>query len=489
MKTKNPLADMPDLLRLLPGAAALVLLLASLAFSSSPTARTVLAALSFLASLAALREDILQAIRKKDLRSGLLLLIIACLICFCIGSGPSAALAMLLRVLGSILLPLVEGSVRSLMATRRALNPLRDQLSGTGEDAGPAGRVELFLQNYFTWLMILIAALAAVLTVLLGKVGIAAALARAAVLLALGGCFPFFAAFPLNDEAAALRAGECGVLFRGGTLSELLKLKLACVETVSPVEIGSVSVYPARPEAVGADLMLRLASAATAECELPFAEQIQAVRKAKPGASVPEREVLPDLGLIARVKGVAVIIGSGELMNRSGLSVLPFPENPRILHMGVNGHYVGCIDFSEQEQGGDAPAAFEAQGFFCFSDAAEAEAKRLSGERLLFVSPASGPVPGRKEDISAVSGAEDRRKQITLERCGKSGAAALLEQLQNARLGRKGTVLVALIVKAFAFLLALFGICPLWLAVGLELAAVAFTCRYTIHLLDFGGKY
>ena len=50
-------------------------------------------------------------------------------------------------------------------------------------------------------------------------------------------------------------------------------------------------------------------------------------------------------------------------------------------------------------------------------------------------------------------------------------------------------LLVTLIVKAFLLLLTVFGICPLWLAVLLETAAVAFTYRYSVHLLDYIGKY
>ena len=83
----------------------------------------------------------------------------------------------------------------------------------------------------------------------------------------------------------------------------------------------------------------------------------------------------------------------------------------------------------------------------------------------------------------------DRFDQITLERCGRAGIGALMEQLDNARLGRKGILLVALIVKAFLLLLTVFGICPLWLAVLLEAAGIAFSYRYSVHLLDYIGKY
>ena len=128
-------------------------------------------------------------------------------------------------------------------------------------------------------------------------------------------------------------------------------------------------------------------------------------------------------------------------------------------------------------------------GFFRFRDEDEAAEKRLPGEKLLYVHPASAPVSGQKDDLNAASGIQDRFDQVTIERCGRAGIAALMEQLGSARLGRKGILLVTLIVKAFLLLLTVFGICPLWLAVLLETAAVAFTYRYSVHLLDYIGKY
>ena len=83
----------------------------------------------------------------------------------------------------------------------------------------------------------------------------------------------------------------------------------------------------------------------------------------------------------------------------------------------------------------------------------------------------------------------DRFDQITIERCGRAGVSALMEQLGCARLGRKGILLLSLIIKAFLLLLTVFGICPLWLAVLLETAVIAFSYRYSVHLLDHIGKY
>ncbi len=468
--------------------AALLLLILAWIFGAKGPWKLVFSLLSFLVSAAGLRQELLDAVRARDFRSGLLLLVAAGIICLCTGKAVCAALAMLLRLLASLVLPRLRSGVEQLLDTRRKLNPLREQLPVGKKEAALVHSHEQLLNNYLTYLMVLLAALVAVLSVLIGKTSLGEALSRSAVILALGGTFPLFAAFPLNDYAAALSAGESGVLFRRDTLTRLMGLKLACVSTLEPTVVGSVAVFPVRPEAVGAELMLRLAVTACTDTGMAASEKLAAVSKSISVAEI-QRQELPDLGVVARFKDLAVLAGSAEFMKRSGLSVLPFPENPQVLHMGVNGHYVGCIDFTESQQAESSGKAMDDAGFFCFKDAGEADEKRLPGEKLLYLHPASETMSGQKEDLNAFVGVADRFDQITVERSGKAGVSALMEQLGHARLGRKGILLTTLIVKAFLLLLTVFGICPLWLAVLLEAAATAFTYRYCVHLLDYIPKY
>ncbi len=488
MKLNSMMAGKNKLEPLVCSCAALILLILAWVFGAKGPWQLVFSLLSFLVSVFALRRELLADVRKKDLRSGLLLLIVAGIICICTGKPVYAALALLLRFLGALALPRLRSSVLDLLDTRRALNPLKDHLPKVKEEAQLVHPHEQMMNAYLPYLMLLLAALTAILSVVIGKTGVSEALSRAAVVLALGGTFPLFAAFPLSDYAAALCAGESGVLFRRDTLIRLMGMKLACVRTQEPVVVGSCSVFPTRREAVSPELMLRLAATACAGTKMAAADQLAAVSKNTTSAEIRRQEI-PGLGTIAKIKDIVVLVGSAEFMQRSELPVLPFLQNRQVLHMGINGHYVGCIDFSELQQGEDSDKALDDAGFFRFSNEAEAGEKRLPGEQLLFVHPASDDASGLKDDLNADAGIQDRYDQITLERCGRAGIAALTEQLGNARLGRKGCLLVSLIVKAFLFLLTVFGICPLWLAVLLESAAVAFTYRYSVHLLDFIGKY
>ena len=473
---------------LIPLCAALILLILALAFGGKALWRTLFSILSFLVSLFALRDELLAALKTRDFRSGILLLLTAGVICCCTGKAFYAALALLIRLLGALLLPRLRAGTLEILDTRRLLNPLREQLPRPADHAILVQPHEQLLNSYFTYLMVLLAVLVAVGSALIAKATVSEALGRAAVVLSLGGTAPLFGAFPLSDCAAALCAGESGVLFRRNTLTRLMGMKLACIRTAEPVIIGSAAVYPTRPEAVGAELMLRLAATTCAETELAAAEKLAAVSKSGTAAEI-ERKELKELGVIAKVKDIIVLAGSAEYMMRCGLDVLPFPENAQVLHMGINGHYVGCIDFSEAAQATDGDKAPESAGFFCFANEAEAEEKRLPGEQLLHIRPASDPAVGLAEDLTAAMGVGDAFDQITVERCGRAGIAALLEQLHCAQLGRKGLLLLSIIVKALLLLLTVFGICPLWLAVLLELAVVAFSYHYPVRLLDYISKY
>ncbi len=469
---------------------ALVLLVLALVVSSRTWISLILAVLSFLASAASLRQELLEALRKRDFRSGLLLLVIAGVLCLCTGKSLAAAAALFLRSIGSRLLPLWKGRVLNLMNTRKELSPLSAELPDPAEIPSLAQSTEKLLNNYLTFLMVFLAALVAVLTAIAGRAGIAAAISRAAVVLALGGTCSLFAGFPLSDYAAALRAGESGVLFRGQSLPGLMEKQLACVQLPAPKVLGSAAVFPARAEAVSPELMMHLAFAACEESGLPAEKKLTSIVQSNFDKTEVERQILPGYGAVARIRELTVLAGNAEFMHKAGLDVFPFPEKVDILHLGVNGRYAGCIDFGECSLPKRAAEdTLDSEGFFRFRDAEEAAKKRLPGEALLLMAPAAAALKGQPEDLPAAFGIQNSEAQIISERCGQSGVLAMLEHLRNARLGRKGALLVALIIKAVLLLLTVFGICPLWVAVLAELAVVAFAYYFSIHLLDFSGKY
>ncbi len=490
MKLKLKEMDKQKRLDLILCAGALALLILALVFPKEGALSRILAVVSFLASLAALRGDLVKAFRTRDFRSGLLLLVIAGIISICVGRAVAAAAALLIWRAGSLLLELFRARILALLRTRKGLSPFASELPEAAEEPVLTRRSEKLLNGYFTYLAILLAALIAILVSLVGSAGIAAALYRAAVVLALGGTFSIFVSFPLSDHAAILRAGESGVLFRRDSLSRLLGLRLAAVETPVPKRIGSAMVYPAMADAVGPELMMRLAIAACEDTGLPTEEKLVSIVQTSFDEGEVQRQILPGFGVVARVRELTILAGSAEFMQKSGLKVIPFPAREDVLHLGVNGRYAGCIDFSESEAPeGELDEALSAAGFFRFRDRKEAEEKRLPGEEVLMVLPAAMLPEEKPEDLTAGCGIASAKAQISLERCGQAGVLAMLEQLTSARLGRKGAILVSVIIKAVLLLLTVFGVCPLWLAVLAELAVVAFSELNAVNLLDFTGKY
>lgn len=490
MKLKFKEMDQQKRLDLILCAGALLLLILALVFPKEGILSRILAVVSFLASLAALRRELEKAFRARDFRSGLLLLVIAGVISICVGKAIAAAAALLLWRVGFLLLDWFRSRVLGLLQTRKGLSPFSSELPEAAEEPVLTQRAEKLLNGYFTYLAILLAALIAVFVSLAGSAGIAAALYRAAVVLSLGGTFSLFTSFPLSDYAAILRAGESGVLFRRDSLTRLLSLQLAAVETPVPKRIGSAMVYPSRADAVGPELMMRLAIAACENTGLPAEEKLVSIVQTSFDEGEVKRQILPGYGVVARVRELTILAGSAEFMRKAGLKVVPFSSREDVLHLGVNGRYAGCIDFSESEvPEGALDEALSAAGFFRFRDRKEAEEKRLPGEELLIASTAALLPEGKPEDLSAGCGIASTEAQVSLERCGAAGVLAMLEQLTSARLGRKGAILVSVIIKAVLLLLTIFGVCPLWLAVLAELAVVAFSELYAVNLLDFTGKY
>jgi|GEM_PF-2323580 len=486
MDLKALLSSKDTRIKLMLCAGSFLFLLLAWIFGAGRILPKILAAVSFLVAGASLLEEILATITEKDFRSGLLLLLVGCILSLISGRFASAAGALLLYRLGLMFLDWWQLRVARLLEIRRETSSFASELPGISREPKLISGAELILRDYFTYLAVLLAAVVAVLTALLGKAGIQAALARAAVVLALGGIAPLFAAFPYTDAAALLRAGELGVLFRGDSLTRLLGLKLALTDVPEPDISREIAVYPAMPETVSGEMMLRLAAAACEGSSLPIAAPLsERIRNRVPAADI-QRQELSGFGVAAKVKGVTVLAGSGEFMVKSGLKLLPFRESAHVLHLGIGGRYAGCIDLSDAALNGTPEELLDAAGFFRFSDEAEAREKRLPGEKLLFIAPAGGSLPaGEKEDVTAVSGAAAREGDVVLEHCGPAGVAALLAHRSNALLGRKAVLLVSGIIKALVFLLAAFGACPLWVAVLAEIVAIAFTERYSVHHLDF----
>lgn len=467
-------------------AAALLLLIVAWIFHKRPVPRGIFAVLSALVSLYGLLPVLLEDLKARNLRSGVILLVLSAVLYAVCGRLVGAALALLVWNVGQQALKLVQHSRLSILQTRRAQSPLLQELPELAQEPMLSEERERLLRDDFPLLMIVLAALAAILTAVVTKNGAAEAIRRAAVVLALSGSAAFFLAFPFGDLAAAISAGEKGVLFRGSSLSRLTGFRLACTRTSEGVPFGDAVAYPAQPDKLNAETMVKLAALALSKDKTLWSEQIAKACHSPTTAHV-RTKVLKGFGVAAQAADMTILCGNAEFMKKAELPVLPFAGSDSILHIAVNGVYAGCIDFA----GADAEAETELTdcGFFSFGSEAEAAEQRLPGEEVLFASPDGRPAGCGKHDLFVSAGISEQHADIVTERCGSAGLRALARQLQRVKLCRKGLLLLSLTVKAVLFLMALFGICPLWLAVALEAAEGCFSIVYAMRALDADSKF
>ena len=454
-------------------AASLLLLILAWCFTKSAVTSGILGALSAVAALYVLFPDIKAAVQAKDWRSGLLLLVIAAVLYAVAGGIPGAAAALLLWIAGQKALELLKAKKCAQLSDRRAASPLAKELPSFEETPVLSGAREHTLQSYFTFLAVFLAAVVAVIAVLT-KAGFTGALRRAAVILLLGSTASFFAGFPFGDLSAALSAGNNGVLFRGSALSRALGLKLCCVSEAEPEMFGDVAVYPTMPEKLDGEALVRLAAVALSRSSGLWAEKVASICDA-PAAEGLETRELEGYGVAAKLNNLTVICGSAEFMRKAELPMLPFRDGENLLHIGVNNFYAGCLELGEAELNEDAAdAALAESGFFRFDDTADAAAKRQSGECILFAAPDGRPEGCGESDLYVASGAYQTGADVVLDRRGAAGILDLTAELKKAGKLRQLLVTLAVYVKAVLFLLAIFGACPLWLAVLLELGVSAF---------------
>lgn len=453
--------------------AALLLLILAWCFTRNMLVRSILGGLSAIAALYVLLPDILKAVKSKDWRSGLLLVVLAAILYALVGGIPGAATALLLWLAGQKALDCLKQLKQNELTARRNESPLRDELPTFDAALVFTDDKERSLQAYFFILAIFLAAVVAVLAALT-RAGFTGALRRAASILALGGTASFFAGFPFGDLSSLISAAQNGVLFRGSALRQALETKLCCVTEAEPEMFGDVAVYPAMPEKLNGETLVKLAALAYSQSESPWAAKLASICEI-PAAEGLELRELEGFGIAAKVNHLTYICGSAEFMAKAELPLLPFRTGENVIHIGVSNFYAGCLELTNTELNEDAvDAALMENGFFRFADAEDVAAKRQPGECVLFAAPGGKPDECGESDLYVASGAYQTDADVVLSRCGASGILDLAAELKRAGTLRKLLIKLALYVKAVLFLLAVFGACPLWLAVALELGLSAF---------------
>ncbi len=476
-----------QLRRLLPMAGAALLFLCAWLIPMHKTVKLVLSILSFLLSALELAAPVLGELKARRFTGRHFLLLLAGIVSLCAGAHLGAAAMLLVFRIGTLLVELRCSQSDELLKTRLALHPLSGQLSRDGRSPVIRGKLPSFLKRFLSLLLLAAAVLIGICAALLSQGGIAEGLRRFAVVLVLASEASLFAAWAEARRAGEICALEHGIVFTGSSMDRLLSAEVLYAEPSSRMETGGTCVQAADPKFLSPDKILMLAAHAWSYCVGDTANRLALLYgKALDRSIVSKAQVVQGYGVIASMQDVTVISGSAAFMSKAGLAVLPFPDDDAAIHVGVNGRYAGCIylDYSDITEE-DFRRLSATYPLYAFGSEEEARQKRQSGEVLLYASSGGKRGIAGQGDVAVSLSPFHSGCDIICAAGGYRALASVLRCAMNVKTLQKGCFLLCGVIKALCLLLAIFGWCPIWLAVLLETAAVWYSHVYVLHGLDY----
>ena len=449
---------------------AAVLLICAMLIPMGDTVKLILCILSFLAAFFPLALPIWTELKGEKRPGYPLLLAVACLIFLFAGRPVAGAAAMVLYRLAVPALEWQRERVARVISRRRELAYLGTEIGEPVKDQEPADDLGRFLRRWLPYISLALAAAAVILLMLLSRMNTALVLRRAAMLLALGNALPLFWSYGLCDCAASVNACEHGAVFSGNAMAKAQTAKLCCIELPDSLRRGNASIQSVMPEEVPPLAMLELAACAWSCSPSHLGDTLAELLGHRTDPELLDSyQELRDFGVLAHIGGRAMICGSAEFMQRAGLPLTPFKDRDTAVHVGFKSQYAGCIRLDQTEpEESELDARIRDSGLYRFGDKQEAAEKRDPGEPLLYASALGDRGPAGEEGIFAALGGYGEKPDISTEPGGCAGAILLLDSLLNAKRSRKLTFLPVLGIKALLLILALLGLCPIWLPVLAE---------------------
>lgn len=474
-----------QLRRLFPLAAAALLFLCAWLIPMPGIVKLILCILSFLLSGLDMVAPILSELKARRFTGRPFLLLAAGIVSLCAGACLSAAAALLLYRLGSILLELRRSQTEEVLNTRLSLHPLAKELADPGKPV-IHGSFPRFLKQYLTLILLAAAILTAVCAALLSQGGLGEGLRRFAVILALASEASLFAAWAECRRVGEISALENGIVFTGSSMDQLLSADLLYADTGRSLETGGCRIQCSDPDFLAPEQILQLAAHAWSFSVDEAANRLALLYgKGLDRSVVSKAQVLQGYGVVASIREMTVISGSAAFMRKAGLAVLPFPDDRNAIHVGVNGRYAGCIYLDYNDLSAERLRKLcDTYPLFLFSGEQEATEKRQKGEVLVYAAPGGKRGIAERGDLAVSLGPYNTDCDIICSGSGLRAVAAVLRCALNVRNLQTGCLLLTGIIKAVCLLLALFGLCPMWLAILLDTAAGWYTHVYVLQGLD-----
>ena len=163
---------------------------------------------------------------------------------------------------------------------------------------------------------------------------------------------------PLTFFGGIGAASKEGILIKGSTYIDMLStLDTVAFDKTGTLTEGVFEVLAVHPQTIGEKDLLHLASHVEMHATHPIAAALRAAYPSKDdGCAITDIKEIAGQGICANVNGKSVAVGNCALMESVGASWKACENHGTIIHVAVDGTYMGHIVISDRERS-DAPAA------------------------------------------------------------------------------------------------------------------------------------
>ncbi len=171
---------------------------------------------------------------------------------------------------------------------------------------------------------------------------------------------------PLGFFGGIGGASKIGVLVKGSNyLEALAKSEIVVFDKTGTLTKGNFRVSVIHPEIISGDNLLEIAALAEAYSDHPISQSLRAAyNRTVNKARVRDVEDITGHGIRATVDGKTVYAGNSKLMDRIGAAWKPCEREGTIIHVAIDGEYVGHIVIADEikPQSKQAVAGLKAAG-------------------------------------------------------------------------------------------------------------------------------
>ena len=230
-------------------------------------------------------------------------------------------------------------------------------------------KAENFITRFARWytpaVVIAAAALAVIPSLVVG--GWQIWLERALIFLVISCPCALVISVPLSFFGGIGGASRCGILVKGGNyLEALTRSDIVVFDKTGTLTKGVFAVSDIRPQpGFSKDQLLETAALAESYSNHPISQSLRAAWQGQiDTARAGQVQEIAGQGLLATVDGGRVAAGNARLMEGMGLSPAACDQPGTVVHLALEGQYMGYILISDQVKpdAADAIAALKQQG-------------------------------------------------------------------------------------------------------------------------------